>query len=130
MSCFILSNSFALFDSFFKVDIHRHTLHLLQNEIAKVEKTIDSLVAKKRSNFICTKCTKAALNYLTEQLSEQKIVDISSKQTPIESKIQSFLWFLQNMDFTQDQNLKTGFLEFIEYISITDIQPDATTEKV
>ncbi|KAG2382334.1 hypothetical protein C9374_005536 [Naegleria lovaniensis] len=95
------------------VEVREHAKRLLQNELQKLEQSIEEARKKLKSITIASKCVKAAHSYLFENISGHKLASLSDPS--LEKKLESFLWFLQNTtnpNSTSDSVTKTALTEF------------------
>ncbi len=65
---------------------------------------------KLKSISVASKCLKAAHSYMCENLSDHKLATLSL--SPLEQKLETFLWFLQNKNASSESVAKEALSEF------------------
>jgi len=112
------------------VDVKQHAKFTLTKEIEKLDSAVESLQKKKRSVFVSLKCAQAAMTYLSDQLAEVKMADLTNNVSTLEQKLNSFSWFCKNAKTSKDQNIKEAMLEFQKYCMNCSEDDLTSSEKV
>jgi len=102
----------------FLVEVREQAKRILLAEMSKIDTSIEELQKKIKSIAIAKKCVKAAHNYLCENLSDFKLAALS--QSPVEKKLETFLWFLQNNNAPSDTVAKEALAEFYKFTTSID----------
>jgi hypothetical protein len=103
-----------------QVEVQQHAKQTLMKELENIDKQIEKLQARKRSNTISLKCAKAAMTYLSEQLSTKKLASVQNQDRSIEKRLLSFIWFLDNTHVATEQQIKNALTEFCTFSMNSD----------
>ena len=69
------------------------------------------------------------MSYLSDQLSDQSLAKISSENVSLEKRIDSMIWFLNNLHITNDTSVKEALAEFCNFCASLDEQFNFFEEK-